>query len=195
MADAEGPIGDGGVPIFPETRITADRLVLRPFTDADVEGNQRACSDAATQYWTSVPTPYTLDDSRDWCLLLSKEIRATGDGVAFAVAHRETDQYLGTVDLKHTDWAARVTEVGYLAAPWTRGHGYITEAVRALARWLFADQGFARLELKAAPGNRASQRVAERVGFTREGVLRSAGVIKSGRVDFLIYGLLPADLA
>lgn len=193
MAQADGPVGDGGVPIFPETRITGDRVVLRPFTDADVEGNQQACSDAATQYWTSVPTPYTLDDSRDWCLLLSKEIRATGDGVAFAVASRETDQYLGTVDLKHTDWAARVTEVGYLAAPWARGHGHITEAVRALAGWLFAEQGFARLELKAAPGNRASQRVAERAGFTREGVLRSAGVIKSGRVDLLIYGLLPDD--
>ncbi|HEY3681745.1 MAG TPA: GNAT family N-acetyltransferase [Streptosporangiaceae bacterium] len=186
--------GDDGVPIFPESRVVAERVVLRPFTEADVTGNQRACGDPVTQYWTSIPASYTLDDSRDWCLLLSKEVRAMGEGVAFAVADRESDQYLGTVNLKRTDWEARVTEVGYLGAPWARGRGYITEAVAALARWLFTDQGFARLELKAAPGNRASQRVAERVGFTREGLLRGAGVIKSGRIDLVIYGLLPGDL-
>ena len=186
--------GDGGVPIFPESRVVADRVVLRPFTEADVDGNHRACLDPMTQYWTSIPAPYTVEDSRDWCLLLSKEIRAMGEGVAFAVADRETDQYLGTVNLKRTDWETRTTEVGYLGAPWARGRGYITEAVAALARWIFDDQGFARLELKAAPGNQASQRVAERVGFTREGVLRSAGIIKSGRIDLVIYGLVPGDL-
>lgn len=196
MAGADDPLpGDGGVPIFPESRIVADRIVLRPFTEADVVGNQRACTDPVTQYWTSIPAPYTIEDSHDWCLLLSKEIRAMGEGVAFAIADRETDQYLGTVNLKRTDWETRTTEVGYLSAPWARSQGYTTEAVAALARWIFHDQGFARLELKAAPGNRASQHVAERVGFTREGVLRGAGIIKSGRVDLVIYGLLPGDLA
>lgn len=195
MAHVDDPLpGDGGVPIFPESRVVADRVVLRPFTEADVVGNQRACTDPMTQYWTSIPAPYTIEDSRDWCLLLSKEIRAMGEGVAFAVAGRESDQYLGTVNLKRTDWETQTTEVGYLGAPWARGEGYITEAVAALARWLFHDQSFARLELKAAPGNRASQQVAERVGFTREGVLRDAGVLKSGRVDLVIFGLLPGDL-
>lgn len=196
MSGADAPVpGDGGVPIFPESRIVADRIVLRPFTEADVSGNQRACSDPVAQYWTSIPASYTIEDSRDWCLLLSKEIRAMGEGVAFAVADRETDQYLGTVNLKRTDWETKTTEVGYLGAPWARGNGYITEAVAALAHWVFDDQGFARLELKAAPGNRASQHVAERVGFTREGILRSAGIIKSGRVDLVLYGLIPADLS
>ena len=192
-ADDDMP-GDDGVPIFPESRVPAERIVLRPFTEADVSGNQRACNDPVTQYWTSIPERYTIEDSRDWCLLLSKEIRAMGEGVAFAIADRESDQYLGTVNLKRTDWETRTTEVGYLAAPWARGRGYITEAVAALARWVFDDQGFSRLELKAAPGNRASQHVAERVGFAREGLLRSAGIIKSGRVDLVLYGLIPADL-
>jgi len=196
LDDAAQPAGagEGRVPIFPETRIEADRVVLRPFGEADVEGNRLACSDELTQYWTSVPRPYTAEGSRDWCLLLSKEIRDTGEGVVFAIAERETDRYLGTIDLKKTDWQSRTAEVGYLCAPWARGHGYITESLRALAGWLLGEQGFERLELKAAPENRASQRVAQRCGFTREGVLRGAGIVATGRVDLILYSLLRREL-
>ncbi|MDQ1629815.1 MAG: hypothetical protein QOI54_3559 [Actinomycetota bacterium] len=70
----------------------------------------------------------------------------------------------------------------------------MTEAARALAHWVLDQMGFARVELRIAPGNLASLRVAEKAGFRREGVARSAGIVHHGRVDLVIFSLLPADL-
>ena len=70
----------------------------------------------------------------------------------------------------------------------------LTDAVQAVARWLLLEHGFERLALRAAPGNVASQRVAEKAGFVREGVARSAGFTNSGRVDLVVFSLIRSDL-
>lgn len=61
-------------------------------------------------------------------------------------------------------------------------------------RWALAELGLARLELTCGPGNEASQRVAERCGFVREGLLRSHVPFKGARRDSMIYSLLPGEL-
>ena len=67
--------------------------------------------------------------------------------------------------------------------------------MQLIARWAFNELGVQRLELTTAPENVASQRVAERAGFTREGVLRGLVATKSnGRRDSVMFSLLPADL-
>lgn len=86
-----------------------------------------------------------------------------------------------------------VGETGYWIGPAARGRGYVTEAVRAVAAHAF-ERGLYRLELLAATGNLASQRVAERAGFTREGVLRKARPIPAGRADMVVFGLLKEEL-
>jgi RimJ/RimL family protein N-acetyltransferase len=92
------------------------------------------------------------------------------------------------------DLHERRASVGYWLAPAHRGRGIATRATRLMARWGFSELGVGRIELTCGPDNRASQRVAERVGFAREGVLRSHIAFKGGRRDSVIYSLLPADL-
>ena len=94
-----------------------------------------------------------------------------------------------------TDWRARSSEIGYWVAPWARGHGLAAEAVEAVARWLLLEQRFERMVQGAATGNRASQRVAEKSGMTREGVARNAGFTNAGRVDLVVFSFVSADLA
>ncbi|GLY97984.1 GNAT family protein [Actinoplanes sp. NBRC 103695] len=53
---------------------------------------------------------------------------------------------------------------------------------------------FERVELRIAPGDTASQRLAAKAGFVREGVARNAGFIHGGRVDLVIHSLVRADL-
>jgi RimJ/RimL family protein N-acetyltransferase len=62
-----------------------------------------------------------------------------------------------------------------------------------VSRWALSQPGVARLELATSPENTASQRVAERSGFQREGVLRSYHVVDGRREDAVFFSLLPAD--
>lgn len=101
---------------------------------------------------------------------------------------------VGSIDLKRTDWLSGVTEIGYWTAPLMRGRGVMTEATRVLALWALDDMGFERVELRIATDNAASLRVADRAGFTREGVARSAGYVHGGRVDLVISSLIRADI-
>ncbi|MGI5187656.1 GNAT family N-acetyltransferase [Promicromonospora sp. CA-289599] len=100
----------------------------------------------------------------------------------------------GTVGLKKTHWRAATTEIGYWAAPWARGRGLITEATRLLTDWSLTTGGMRRVELRAATENIASQIVAQRAGFTHEGVLRDAGFIHDGRVDLAVFSRVVADI-
>jgi RimJ/RimL family protein N-acetyltransferase len=77
-----------------------------------------------------------------------------------------------------------------------RGRGIASRAVRLAARWALEDCGVARLQLRADVRNEPSQRVAEKAGFTREGVLRSSrySARQGRRVDFAMYSLLPGEL-
>jgi RimJ/RimL family protein N-acetyltransferase len=71
-----------------------------------------------------------------------------------------------------------------------RRHGYGTEAIELLTGWLFDEAGAARVQLSTAVQNAAMRRVAEKIGFEFEGVLR--GYLPSddgGRDDYAMYGV------
>ncbi|MFJ7629216.1 GNAT family N-acetyltransferase [Streptomyces sp. NPDC097595] len=179
--------------MFPETVLRTERLLLRPFGSGDIPDTQASCSDPLTQQWLPLPQPYTLEDATSWCTNVASALRESGDGIHFAVTDSPNGRLMGTVGLKKTDWRARTSEVGYWISPWGRGVGIATEATRAVARWLLTEQRFQRLELRAATGNTASQKVALRAGFHREGILRDAGFVHNGRVDLVLFSLLPDD--
>ncbi|MFB7665934.1 GNAT family N-acetyltransferase [Kitasatospora sp. NPDC056138] len=179
---------------FPDASLRTERLVLRPFTVQDVPAVQAACDDELTQQWLPLPRPYTLDHAHWWCTEGAPASLLSGDGVQFAAEDAESGELVGCFGLKSTNWTESTTEIGYWAAPAARGRGFAPEAVRALAAWAFEVTPVRRITLLAATGNRASQRVAEKAGFVREGVLRSALTTHGGRVDSVVYGLLPADL-
>ncbi len=90
-------------------------------------------------------------------------------------------------------WQHARAEVGYWLAKDARGQGHVTRAVRLITAWGFRHLGLERIDLLAATGNPASQRVAERCGFTREAVLRSYMPGKEGRQDMVAFGLLASD--
>ena len=174
---------------FPVLHTRTDRVVLRPLGAEDIPAVAAACNDQLIQRWLPLPSPYTLADAENWCLRLSHELRDQGDGLNPAMT-TEAGEFVGCVSLKKTDWRAAVTEIGYWTAPQMRSAGYTTRATAFLARWALAN-GMERVELTAATGNRASQRVAEEAGFQFEGVMRNAGIVHGGRVDLCLYALTP----
>ena len=91
-----------------------------------------------------------------------------------------------------------IGELGYLLSPEARGRGVMTSALRLVIDWALGDPlRLERVQAMTDPANEASMRVLERLGFVREGVLRSyrpspaPGV--TGREDRVIWSLLPVD--
>jgi RimJ/RimL family protein N-acetyltransferase len=179
---------------FPEAEITTTRLRLRAYAEADIYDHTAMFDHDIARRWSSAPWPYTLEHGRIWCTQTAPAVRSSGEGICWAVTDRVTGQFLGCTGFYRTDWCLRVTDVSATGAPWAVGHGYAKEALRAISRWALVDQRFNRLQIMAATGNRAPQRVAAACGFVMEGVLRNAGSCDTGPADMVMYSLVPADI-
>ncbi len=179
---------------FPVPPLAGDVVLLRPWREADLPGIVLAFRDPVMRRFSWRTTPYTETDARDY-LAGQEQARLRGEGLNFALVERRgQDVVLGCVSLDEVRLDQGCAAVGYWLAPQARGQGAATQAVCLLARWAFAELGLARLELTCGPDNEASQHVAERCGFSREGLLRSHVPFKGARRDSVIYSLLPGEL-
>ncbi|MFG3256485.1 GNAT family N-acetyltransferase [Streptomyces sp. NPDC048172] len=188
---------------FPDISISTDRLVLRPFEEADIPALVEMVTDDQVIAWTTYPVPYTEAEARAYVAREAPAVRTGGDGIVFAVTEFLTQRLVGVVELRRTDWRVLSAQVSYVTASWARGEGYASESVLALAQWLFQDQKFERLELRTGADNTAAQQVAQRLGCISEGVLRNAWIARSRtedggwtdiRTDLIVWSLLPEDL-
>jgi RimJ/RimL family protein N-acetyltransferase len=162
-------------------------IVLRPWREEDADAVYAACQDPEIQHWMPlIPRPYTLDDARAF---VSGEL---GLG-RHQYAIEEDGEVVGSIGMRVNENATG--HVGYWCAREARGRGIVPRALRRLARYAFEDLRLGRLELITDPDNVASQRVAEKAGFTREGVLRSHLLHPDGRRrDSVMFSLLPGEL-
>jgi RimJ/RimL family protein N-acetyltransferase len=141
--------------------------------------------------FTRVPEPVPPDFAQAW-LGIYEEERRTGTREAFAIVG-DGGQFLGLALAPKIDRETRTAELGYVVAPGARGRGVATEALRRLTTWAFEELGMLRLELLISVDNAASKKVAERCGYVREGVLRSAYFKQGRREDTEIWSRLVTD--
>lgn len=174
--------------VLPGEPLVDGPTALRPWRDSDAAAVTAACQDPEIVRWTRVPENYSEADARAFLLYRHDSLLA-GTTAPFAIASRD-GRLLGSVSLLRLDWRHLRGEVGYWLAAHARGAGHATRAVRLICAWGFASLALERIDLLAATGNYASQRVAERCGFTREAVLRAYIRGKGGQQDMVAYGLL-----
>ncbi len=165
-----------------------EHLLLRFPTTTDVPAVTAACQDEdLSRFIPFFPSPYTEDDARAW--IDSRKQDATSR--TFLIVDGTTEEVLGAIEVR----LGATGSIGYWVAKRARGRGVATRATRLLAGWAVREAGVTRLELTTDPANVASQRVAEKAGFTREGVLRAHIAFPEGRRDSVMFSLLPGDLA
>jgi RimJ/RimL family protein N-acetyltransferase len=70
----------------------------------------------------------------------------------------------------------------------------MTSALGLLSNWVIQERGFQRIEVFVGTENYASQKVAERAGFIREGISRNKAAFRGSRIDVILYSKIPADL-
>ncbi len=171
-------------------------VVLRPPRDDDAsavcETVQESVADVGS--WLAWCHPdYDVGDALVW-VRGSREARARGEECAFLITDAQTGAVLGGCGLDQVDAVNRRANLGYWVRTGATGRGVATEAARLAAEFGLTVLGLGRLEIVVAAGNRASQRVAEKLGAVREGVLRSRFWLGGEPVDALLYSLVPADL-
>jgi RimJ/RimL family protein N-acetyltransferase len=171
--------------------VRGERVVLRPWRLEDVPAVTAACQDAEIARWLAfVPQPYTEKDARFY---IQDCLDAGEDRTPFAITDAETGEVIGSIEMRINRMLTG--HIGYWLAAQARGRGLTADALLALSRWGFDALGLGRVELVTDPDNIASQRVAEKAGFTREGMLRSILVNRDGsRRDGVMFSLLPEEL-
>jgi RimJ/RimL family protein N-acetyltransferase len=171
-------------------------VTLRPWEDEDIPAITAACREEEIARWLDqVPQPYEEGHAR-WYVDQCHEGWVRGESSTFAVTDAASGEVLGSIGMRHLgEFEGDASEVGYWVKREARGRDVATRALRLVSRWAI-EQGVPRLQLRADELNVPSQRVAEKAGFAREGVLRSSryNARQGRRVDFVMFSLLPDEL-
>lgn len=164
-----------------------DLILLRPWREDDAGAVYAACQDAQIQRWIPViPRPYTHQHARAF-------VRGEHGLGRHQFAVEREGEVIGSIGMGVDE--SKIGRIGYWCASDARGQGITTRALRLLCRHALCELGLERLELTADPENVASQRVATKVGFQREGALRSHQRHPDGhRRDSVVFSLLPGEL-
>jgi ribosomal-protein-serine acetyltransferase len=175
------------------TCMLGDDAALIPRTPAIAEAYQvllEVNHDRLARWFPGLDKPPTPEESR---ADLERRGQAWLEGsqlpVAIAVRAEDGWRLVGEVNLL-IDGAARSAEVGFWLDADFEGRALVTRAVTTVLDQAFGPLGLHRVELQGLTTNTRSRNVAERLGFTQEGVLREAALFPDGRRDVVVYGLL-----
>jgi RimJ/RimL family protein N-acetyltransferase len=171
--------------------LDTERLHLRPFEVGDLEAVHALDSHPEVVrylYWE----PRSLDEAR---AALDRRMRMTsldGDPAAIrlAVVHRDSGVLVGDFSLSLRSRPDRQGEIGFMFLADQQGHGYATEAGRAVLRLGFETFGLHRIFGSCDARNGASARLMARLGLRLEGILRETEFVKGTWCDELLYAIL-----
>jgi RimJ/RimL family protein N-acetyltransferase len=182
----------GGMEVPRDIRLTTERLVLEALGPGHAKG-----------LWRGAAT--SLGELRPWLLWAAEATEAsiahfsrTAEGLWRAgtdwiFATVLDGDVVGAIGLHRYDPVVASAELGYWLSSGCAGRGLMTEAGGAVVSFGFEQLDLHRIYLHAAPANRASVRVAEKLGFAREGLLRDATRGADGWHDAYAFGLLASD--
>jgi [ribosomal protein S5]-alanine N-acetyltransferase len=159
-------------------------VTLRPPDERDLAAIDLGIHDPEVVRWFGTPDSSAMD-----VLALNRERWADGSPT-FCICEND-DICVGHVWVNVHASDATMGSVGYWLLPPARGHGLATRAVRLITEWAVADLGITHLRLLTEPANGRSQRVAERSGFRRIGILAGHGEIDGRSIDHVLFELRP----
>lgn len=173
----------------PEERVElrTERLLLRPFRLEDVDDVYAYARDPewGRALLLPVPEPYVRRNAEEFVTRTLLASWSTDPHFAIVLDTTVIGGINLTVDKPH-----EIAGLGYVIAKPHWGKGLAPEAATAVFDWAFAHHGLAKIYARADLRNRRSTRVMEKLGMTREGVLRSHRKGRGERIDEVHYGLL-----
>lgn len=183
MPDLDMPseVGDG---------LDLEDVVLRPWRDTDIPALCAAAADPEIAAWSTLPQPFGLAQAQAF-LEESRSMWRDGTGAAFAIVSASSGTLVGAVTRYGPQ--GHQSTLGCWVVPEARGRGIGTRALRAVADWTLATTATIRLDAFIMVGNDVSERMTQRAGFQREGVLRAWELIDGQPVDCVAYSRIRSE--
>ena len=177
---------------LPTPTLHTARLRLRPVDEADADDLFAMHSSThVLRYWDA--PPWSERGRAERFVTDSRQLAATGTGARLVVARVPDGAFLGWCSLNRWNPEHRSASLGYCFGEAAWGHGYATEAARALLTWAYETLDLNRVQAETDTRNGASARVLEKLGFVREGTLRQDCVVDGDISDSWVYGLIRSE--
>lgn len=177
--------------------LTEGAILLRPFRTEDIVSVHEAILesfDELSRWMQWCDENYSIDETS--AFINSRDDAWKNDlEYSFAVCHRETGMFQASFGLNFVNRTYQMANLGYWVRTSVTGQGIASRATRLVARFAFEQLNLQRIEIVAAVGNLASQRVAEKAGAVREGMLRKRLVSRDEAVDAVMFSLVAEDLS
>ncbi|HEY4600677.1 MAG TPA: GNAT family N-acetyltransferase [Cerasibacillus sp.] len=174
--------------------ITTNRLILRLFQKTDAPAVAKLCNNYNIYKNTLyLPYPYSLGDALSW---IERHLDHFNMNklYEFAITDKETKKLYGAIALSNNHHFHN-GEMAYWIGEVFWGNGYATEAAQAILQFAFNEKEYHKVFARSFHSNSASERVLQKIGMEKEGVL-SEHVIKEGHFEDLVYyGIINSDSA
>ncbi|WP_342552597.1 GNAT family N-acetyltransferase [Paenibacillus sp. FSL R7-0652] len=180
------------------TELHTTRLYLRPMKEADSAGLFQVWSDPEVARFMNI-SPFKDEKQAVEMIQMLADLAKDQQAIRFSIIEKSSGAIMGSCGFNYLDFEQARAEIGYDLAKAYWGKGYAAEAVTAMLTHGFTTLELNRIEAKVDPRNANSIKLLEKLGFTREGTLRSyerAGT-ESGAEDtfndLYMYSKLASD--
>jgi len=170
--------------------LETERLFLQELTLDDAPFYLTHFSDPDIVELTGFDAPKDLEAAKGELLEYCIDLFRGGRGIRWGIALKSTGGLIGTCGYYMWEQAARKARIGYDLARDHRRKGIMSEALRAMIDHGFAAMELNRIEVLIDPRNEASLRLVEKLGFTREGLLRESTFFRGRFLDDVCCSLL-----
>jgi len=171
-------------------RLETERLILRKLTAYDVHDIKKYSADDRLYTYWGRRMSYKERDPSEMFRTVRKDKQP--DCIRWGIEVKSTHEIIGEINLFNIQ-NSRMGEIGYRIAFGRQGRGYCSEGVKRIIKFCFEDTSLQRLELRAMSANEASNRVAVKCGFIKEGTIRQGKFVHM-YANYNLYGLLRSDL-
>lgn len=181
---------------MPRAKLETDRLILQRFTRRDSSTLDDAIRASLTDLNQWLPWARMDYASGDTSAFIRDSVQAWKEDRAWDYSIRtkeDLSRHIGNVSLWTVSKLGKIGEIGYWVRSDETSRGFCTEAVDRLLGEAFGSMGYHKVVLRIAVGNEASDRVAQKLGFTKEGVLREELLIRGNWVDHSLWSLLDRE--
>jgi ribosomal-protein-serine acetyltransferase len=179
-----------------EVELIEGPILIRTLRQEDVSPLYEAARESIAEVSPWLPwchENYSIEETREF--IASRELASqSGEWYSFGIFEKDGGRFLGGVGINFINRVHQMANLGYWVRTSAAGRGIATKATRAVARFAFEQIGLNRIEIVAAVGNIPSQRVAEKAGAVREGVLRKRLLIRGESQDAVMFSLVKEDL-